>query len=228
MQVYPGIINPKHLEALSFQHFSLNPVGYCSDHTQVNLISDLIFLSFTSKIVREKRAVAEELLIQLTWSSCIKTPGLDGLLCISLSEKKVENSPLEFFGPSWLSNVKCKVQTAISSQVGFHNVENRSFHLALPVFALSGIGATHLLNSVNFLSDAREPKNSLCPRGKQASSTLCHRVLSSSSSSSWLEAWTGKSLLDSCSLHVLSRVWLLYRWSFRNLLPRTCVLSRDP
>lgn len=108
MQVYPGIINAKNFEALSFQHFSLNPVGYCSDHTQVNLISDLIFLSFTSKIVREKRAVAEELLIQLTWSSCIKTPGLDGLLCISLSEKKVENSPLECFGPSWLSNVKYK------------------------------------------------------------------------------------------------------------------------
>lgn len=111
--------------------------------------------------------------------------------------------------------MKCNVQTAISSHVGLHNGRNRSFPLAL-----SGIGTTYLLNSVNFLSDAREPKNSLCPRGKQASSTLCHRVLSSSSSSSWLEAWTGKSFFAFCSLHVLCRVWLLYLWSLETSLKK--------
>lgn len=60
------------------------------------------------------------------------------------------------------------------------------------------------------LSHARGQRNSLCPPGKQASSTPCLRVLSSSSSSWWLEAWTGKSYLDCHCLHALSRVCFLW------------------
>lgn len=134
--------------------------------------------------------------------------------CYALvSKQKVENPPLWYFGPSWLTYLS--VQTAISLQVGFHNGKNRSFPLALLVCALCQELRSLICWTVQaFLYDAREQKNSLCPRGKRASSTLCHRVLSSSSSSSWLEAWTGKSFLDSCFLHVPSRVCLLWSVMF--------------
>lgn len=49
----------------------------------------------------------------------------------------MENPSLGHFGPSWLTDFfKSNVQTAISSQVGFHNGENRSFSLVLLVCAL--------------------------------------------------------------------------------------------
>lgn len=124
--------------------FMSQPVGYCFGSTQVILISKL-YISIT-----DRRAVAQQLLMQLTQRVLGFKPLFWRVHCYA--DQVVENNlPLSYFGPSWLIDTSdVMYKQPFPHKWDFIMGKMCPFLWNLYPESLSGIEGTYLLNYIRF------------------------------------------------------------------------------